>query len=172
MKNVVSRYLSLSIRHYNLFAYDASLLYIGTRIGCDITFIFKQSKAGLNSISFLLCWFYKPSLLNLFIAEWERRSYGSIFPRSINVVSSRYAFPKRINVVSSRWMIHREEWLLNIFIQHKYPVLMDTYKKTQYNKLQTINKRTYYKCCIAKRSKIRPNINQLNNKLSINCWSP
>ena len=29
-------------------------------------------------------------------------------------------------------------WVLDIFIQHPYPVLMDTYKKIQYNKLQTI----------------------------------
>ena len=42
-------------------------------------------------------------------------------------------------------MIHREEWVLNIFIQHQYPVLMDTYKKNpkKQNKLQTINKTIY-----------------------------
>ena len=45
--------------------------------------------------------------------------------------------------VSSRWMIHREEWVLNIVIQHQYPVQMSTYKKD--NKFQTINKRTYKK---------------------------
>ena len=27
-------------------------------------------------------------------------------------------------------MIHREEWVLNIFIQHQYPVLTDTFKDT------------------------------------------
>ena len=32
-------------------------------------------------------------------------------------------------VVSSRFMIHREERVLDIFIQHQYPVLTDTYKK-------------------------------------------
>ena len=42
-------------------------------------------------------------------------------------------------------MIHKEEWVLKIFIQHQYLVLTDTYKKTQYNKLQTINKKTYKK---------------------------
>ena len=26
-------------------------------------------------------------------------------------------------------MIHREEWVLNIFIQHQNPVQMDTYKR-------------------------------------------
>ena len=31
-------------------------------------------------------------------------------------------------VISSRWMIHREEWVLNIFIQHRYQVPMDTCK--------------------------------------------
>ena len=45
-----------------------------------------------------------------------------------------------IFVISSRWMI-RKEWMLNISNQHQYPVLTDTYKKTQYNKLQTINKK-------------------------------
>ena len=35
------------------------------------------------------------------------------------------------SIVSLRWMIHSEERVLDIFIQH------------QYNKLQTINKRTY-----------------------------
>ena len=44
-------------------------------------------------------------------------------------------------------MLYREEWVLDIFIQHQYPVLVDTYKKkkTQYNKLLTINKRIYKK---------------------------
>ena len=32
-------------------------------------------------------------------------------------------------VISSRWMIHREEWVLNIFIQHHYRGLTDAYKK-------------------------------------------
>ena len=31
---------------------------------------------------------------------------------------------------------YTEEWVLHIFIQHQYPELNDTYKKTQYNKLQ------------------------------------
>ena len=34
-------------------------------------------------------------------------------------------------VVSSRWMMHREKWVLNISIQLQYPVLTDTYKKTE-----------------------------------------
>ena len=63
-------------------------------------------------------------------------------------------------------MIHREEWVLNIFIQYQYPVLMDTYKKIKYNKLQTINKRIYKKLRRVKmlyrqQSKINPNIYQL-----------
>ena len=33
-------------------------------------------------------------------------------------------------IVSLKWMIHREEWVINEFIQHQYPVLTDTYKKT------------------------------------------
>ena len=44
------------------------------------------------------------------------------------------------DVVSSRWIINREEWVLNIFFQHQYPVLTDTYKK---DILQTINKRIF-----------------------------
>ena len=30
-------------------------------------------------------------------------------------------------VISSRWIIKREEWVLNIFIQHQYSVLTDAY---------------------------------------------
>ena len=42
-------------------------------------------------------------------------------------------------------MISREEWVLTIIVQQQYSVVTDTYKKTEYNKLQTINKRTYKK---------------------------
>ena len=71
-----------------------------------------------------------------------------------------------IIILSSRGMTHREEWVVNIFIQHQYQVLSDTYRKTQCNKLQTINKRIYRnwggsKFGMAKRSKISSNIKQL-----------
>ena len=48
-----------------------------------------------------------------------------------------------VYVVSTRWMIHKEEWVLHIFIQHQYPVLRETLKKTQNNNSQTINKTAY-----------------------------
>ena len=35
-------------------------------------------------------------------------------------------------------MIHKEERVFNIFVQHQYLVLTYTYKKTHYNKLQEI----------------------------------
>ena len=77
-------------------------------------------------------------------------------------------------VVSSRWMIYKEEWVFNIFIQCRYPVLTDTYKKKQNNKLQTINKRIHkilrrVKSCIAKRIKISSNINQVIKSTDICC---
>ena len=70
---------------------------------------------------------------------YVKTGFGSKLPSK-----GRYA----IKHVSTRWMIHREEWVLNIFIQHQYPVLTDTYKnktKQKYNYLQAINKRTYKK---------------------------
>ena len=61
-------------------------------------------------------------------------------------------------------MIYREDWVLNIFIQ--YLVLMDTYKRhstISYKQLtrEFTRNRGGPKWCIAKRSKINPNINQL-----------
>ena len=64
----------------------------------------------------------------------------------------------------------------NIFIQHLYPVLADLYKNhstISYKQLmrELTRNRGGSKCCIAKRSKINPNINQLDISLSINLFT-
>ena len=78
------------------------------------------------------------------------------------------------SVASSRWMIHGEEWVLNICIQHQYPELMATYKNTKHNKLQLTSEHTRNrggsKCCLAKRSTISLNIDQGNSNWLINIF--
>ena len=50
-----------------------------------------------------------------------------------------------VSVVSSWLMIHREELVLNIFIQPQYLVLTDTYKKDSQIRYKKISKRIYKK---------------------------
>ena len=65
----------------------------------------------------------------------------------------------KVTVVSSMWMIHKE-WVLNIFIQHQYPVLTDTYKKKP---VQIMKKRIHKKLrvkMLSNQTKISLNIKQ------------
>ena len=73
-------------------------------------------------------------------------------------------------VVTARWMIHREEWGLNIFIHRQCAKLADTYKIHSAISCKQLTKELIKngkgsKCCIAKRCKFSPNINQLDISL-------
>ena len=106
-------------------------------VGCKelIAFIIKIFSLSL-SFHFSL-----PFNLSFSLSIFFSRPYlSSLYPFRFFFLSLSY-----LSIVLSRWMIHREEWVLNISIPHQYPVLTDTFKTTLYNKLQTINKRIYKK---------------------------
>ena len=72
-------------------------------------------------------------------------------------------------------MIHREEWVFNIFIQHQYSVLMDTYKKhntISYKQLtrELTRNRGRSKCCMAKQSKNSTNIHHVMLQIRISLY--
>ena len=110
---------------------------------------------------FTLFFFFLPPIY----IETPQRSFWILRPSKYVCFCDLIATLKNSKVtVVLRWMIHREEWVLNIFIQHQYSLLTDTYKRhsTSYKQLtrQFTRNRGGSKCCIAKWSKLYLNINQ------------